>query len=138
MRYQLPLGQTLNYLPPITLQRLPAVPTVPTSTVMEGWGLAADPVATSDATDSLAKNTATWQQQGRLLESIRQALLELPDDVLGIAIDSRCVGVFWRERSSKEQAGEVATGACVEPLNVIHTTLSKIIESIKSHPWVED
>ncbi|MDB2646134.1 hypothetical protein N9Y97_04565, partial [Pseudomonadales bacterium] len=86
----------------------------------------------------LAKNTATWQQQGRLLESIRQALLELPDDVLGIAIDSRCVGVFWLERSSKEQAGEVATGAGVEPLNVIHTTLSKIIESIKSHPWVED
>jgi len=27
---------------------------------------------------------------------------------------------------------------CVEPLNVIHTTLSKIIESIKSHAWVED
>ena len=138
MRYQLPLGRTLNYLPPITLQRLPAVPTVPTTTVMEGWGLAADAVTTSGATDSLAKNTATWQQQGRLLESIRQALLELPDDVLGIAIDGRCVGVFWLERSSKEQAGDVATGACVEPLNVIHTTLSKIIESIKSHSWVED
>ena len=73
-----------------------------------------------------------------MLESIREALLELPDDVLGIAIDGRCVGVFWLERSSKEQAGDVATGACVEPLNVIHTTLSKIIESIKSHSWVED
>jgi hypothetical protein len=138
MRYQLPLGQTLNYLPPITLQRLPAVPTVPTATVMEGWGLASDAVTTIGANDSLAKNTATWQQQGRLLESIREALLELPDDVLGIAIDGRCVGVFWLERSSKEQARDVAIGASPEPLNVIHTTLSKIIESIKSHSWVED
>jgi hypothetical protein len=58
--------------------------------------------------------------------------------VLGIAIDGRCVGVFWLERSSKEQARDVAIGASPEPLNVIHTTLSKIIESIKSHSWVED
>ena len=138
MRYQLPLGRTLNHLPPITLQRLPAAPTVPTVTVIEGWGLAAGAANAPGASDSLAKNTATWQQQGLLLESIRVALLELPDDVLGFSIDGRCVGVFWLERPTQEQAEEVAKGAPVEPLNVIHTTLRKIIESIKSHAWLED
>ena len=138
MRYQLPLGQTLNYLSPITLQRLPAAPTVPTAILMEGWGLPTDLVVGVRAVGGIAKNTAAWQQQGQLLESIRKALFEMPDDVLGIALDGRSVSAFWLEGSGKEKATSVAAGMSAEPLKMIHAALGKIIASIKSHSWVED
>ncbi len=137
MRYQLPIGQTLNYLPPITLQRLPVEPTVPTTMVMDGWGQPADLVSASSATDSFAKNTAAWRKQGLLLESIRKTLLEMPADVLGFALDGRVASVFWLERSNNANTADIAAGTIVEPLNVIHIKLGEIIESVKSHPWIE-
>ena len=142
LRYQLPIGQTLNHIPPLTLQRIPSQPTIQVTELMNGWGL---PEETSKRADSGARSavsnatsTAAWQRQGQLLETMRALLLEMPEDVLGIAIDGRCVGVFWLERSGKQNVDKAAAKAFVEPLSIIHTSMCKIIEKIKTHPWETD
>ena len=138
MRYQLAMGQTLVYIPPITLQRLPATSSVPITTVVQGWGLPAEAANNSRQAESHAKSVEAWQQQGQLLEAMRSLLLELPEDVLGLAIDRRCIGVFWLERSGRNNTSEAVPETFIEPLHIIHTTLQEVIEIIKSHPWEAD
>jgi|TARA_B110000977_G_C10960507_1_gene448349 hypothetical protein len=135
MRYQLAMGQTLDYVPPITLQRIPAATNIPVTVVMEGWGLPAETASNSRQAESHTNNVEAWQQQGELLKPIRTLLLALPEDVLGIAIDGRCVGAFWLERSGKQNVNKTLPETVIEPLQSIHTTLRKVIEIVKSHPW---
>jgi hypothetical protein len=53
--------------------------------------------------------------------------------VLGISIDGRSLGAFWREQRIDPTDSITTTAA--EPLNVIHTVMIEIIDLLKSHPW---
>ena len=130
MRYQLALGQSLNHLSAITLQRIPAHPTVPVTVIIDGWGLPADEASLTKMRD---QTLAAWQRQSQLLASLHGALLQMPVDVLGISIDGRSLGAFWREQRTDPSDSITTTAA--EPLNVIHTAMIEIIDLLKSHPW---
>jgi hypothetical protein len=130
MRYQLALGQSLNHLSAITLQRIPAHPTVPVTVIIDGWGLPADEASLTKMRD---QTLAAWQRQSQLLALLHGALQQMPVDVLGISIDGRSLGAFWREQ--RTDPSDSITTIAAEPLNVIHTAMIEIIDLLKSHPW---
>jgi len=91
--YFLPLGQNLSASGNLMLLKLPEQPTVLVNEVTPGWALTAD------------SDQAFWQRYnagGNGVAQLSSVVPQLPEDVLAVAVDSRSVACYWREKAAAE------------------------------------
>ena len=96
-RYQLPLGVTLNQLPPLTLMRIPVRLTMPIERLTDEWGVLLHEPAQQ-------KGLAQWRHLAPVIAETTAVLQQLPDDVLGVHFDKRFVAAFWMETNTADHA----------------------------------
>ena len=96
-RYQLPLGVTLNQLPPLTLMRIPRRLTMPIERLTDEWGSCFNEPAQQ-------KGLAQWRHLSPVIAETTAILQQLPDDVLGVHFDKRSLAAFWMEKNTVAQA----------------------------------
>lgn len=109
--YQLTVGENLPIVGQLVLLKLPERPTVLVNEVAPGWVLQQE----SDAVFWKQYNAA-----GKGVEKLLEAASLLPGDVLGVAISSRSISCYWRERAQPESG---AVDAIAQGLKLLRDDL---------------
>ena len=121
-RYQLPLGVTLNQLPPLTLMRIPRRLTMPIERLTDEWGILLNEPAQQ-------KGLAQWRHLSPVIAETTAILQQLPDDVLGVHFDKRSLAAFWMEKNTVGQAEKRPRLAIFWP-----TRKSKVPSTLEDFP----